>query len=259
MGARPGLIVVAMCSVLLTHTQAARAQDTTFADLQYIKKALDVALETARSGTKTAWENPETGHRGVIVPSPLVKSDGGRMCRGFERTWINGSAHPTYEGTACRQAKGLWRIRKERRVKARYVAPEPVSEDAVRRFKTARDPTAEAQRLLNLLWFDTGPVDGVPGPKTRRAIETFQNEQGLPPDGQVSDGLLARLRATVQAPPSELGITAERLEAPSHHPTEVAARQRDLPVPSGGAQASGLAAGQSRAEINRAEITGRDF
>lgn len=252
MGARPGLVVVAMCSVLLT--QPARAQDATFADFQYIKKALNTALETARSGTETTWENPETGHHGVIVPSPLFESDGGLICRGFERTWINGSARPTYEGTACRQAKGLWRIRKERRLPARYVAPEPVSDDAVRRFKAAQDPTAEAQRLLNQLWFDTGPVDGVPGPKTRKAIEAFQHEQGLSPDGQVSDGLLARLRATVQEPPSESGITVQRIETPIKRPTEVVARQRDLPVPSGGAQASGLVAGQSRAEIN-----GRDY
>lgn len=254
MGARPGLVILAMCSVLLT--QPARAQEATFGDLQYIKKALNAALETARSGTKTTWENPETGHHGVIVPSPLFESDSGRICRGFERTWINGSAVPTYEGTACREAKGLWRIRQERRVPARYVAPapEPVSDDAVRRFKAARDPTAEAQRLLNQLWFDTGPVDGVPGPKTRKAIETFQNEQGLSPDGQVSDGLLARLRATVQAPPSESGITVQRLETPSERPTEVVARQRDLPGPSGGAPASGLAAGQSRAEINDREF-----
>lgn len=58
----------------------------------------------------------------------------------------------------------------------------------------------EMQQLLNLLGFEAGPVDGLPGPRTKAAIRAFQEKHSLPPDGYSTLALLKRLRAMVNAP-----------------------------------------------------------
>jgi N-acetylmuramoyl-L-alanine amidase len=45
------------------------------------------------------------------------------------------------------------------------------------------DDVAELQRRLGGLGFDTGRVDGIFGPLTSRALDDFQQNIGLPPDG----------------------------------------------------------------------------
>jgi N-acetylmuramoyl-L-alanine amidase len=45
------------------------------------------------------------------------------------------------------------------------------------------DDVAELQRRLCALGFDTGRVDGIFGPRTARALEEFQRNVGLAPDG----------------------------------------------------------------------------
>jgi membrane-bound lytic murein transglycosylase B len=65
----------------------------------------------------------------------------------------------------------------------------------------SREEAKELQRLLNLLGFDAGPEDGLLGPRTSSAIQAFQNEHSLPPDGYPSPALLKRLRALAAAIP----------------------------------------------------------
>ena len=57
-----------------------------------------------------------------------------------------------------------------------------------------RPTVAEAQRLLQALGYDVGPVNGVLGPRTRRAIAAFQRNNGLGPDGRMTRTLVASLR-----------------------------------------------------------------
>lgn len=45
------------------------------------------------------------------------------------------------------------------------------------------DDVAELQRRLGRLGFDAGRVDGIFGPLTARALDDFQRNVGLPPDG----------------------------------------------------------------------------
>jgi membrane-bound lytic murein transglycosylase B len=52
----------------------------------------------------------------------------------------------------------------------------------------------ELQRLLTAKGFDTGTNDGVIGPKTRAAIQDYQNSAGLTQTGDASFDLLKRLR-----------------------------------------------------------------
>lgn len=82
----------------------------------------------------------------------------------------------------------------------------------------ARDPgpsytqseVREAQRLLNGLGYDAGPVDGAFGKRTRSAIISFQQDEGLPVDGAISAALLTSLRtAESKSHPAEAGAEAD--------------------------------------------------
>ncbi len=47
------------------------------------------------------------------------------------------------------------------------------------------DEIRKLQARLNALGFDAGPADGVPGAKTRAALQAFQNTHGLSPTGKL--------------------------------------------------------------------------
>ena len=56
------------------------------------------------------------------------------------------------------------------------------------------DDVAELQRLLGLLGFDAGKVDGILGPRTAEATTEFQRNAGLPTDGICGPDTVAALR-----------------------------------------------------------------
>ncbi len=67
--------------------------------------------------------------------------------------------------------------------------------DQRRRASQARqDMVREIQQLLTDLGYAPGPIDGLFGGKTRAAIQTFQRDKGLNPDGGASHELLQVLR-----------------------------------------------------------------
>ena len=55
------------------------------------------------------------------------------------------------------------------------------------------DPVREAQRRLNAGGFDAGPVDGIFGPRTKRALIIYQAVNGLPLTGELDAATRARL------------------------------------------------------------------
>lgn len=57
----------------------------------------------------------------------------------------------------------------------------------------------EVQRLLYSKGYYKGVVDGIYGPNTRSAIVNFQKDQGVTPDGKVSDSLISHLNRTIQS------------------------------------------------------------
>jgi len=65
-----------------------------------------------------------------------------------------------------------------------------------------------AQHLLTELGYQPGPVDGLPGPRTNRAVSAFQGDSGLPVDGKVSRALLAQLEAARAAQATSPGPKA---------------------------------------------------
>ncbi len=53
----------------------------------------------------------------------------------------------------------------------------------------------QTQKLLASLGYDAGPVDGMTGPKTRSAVQAFQKDTGIIPDGNIDAALISRLKA----------------------------------------------------------------
>lgn len=62
------------------------------------------------------------------------------------------------------------------------------------------------QRALRDRGRDPGPVDGVPGPRTRAALAAFQADAGLPATGLADRATLARLALRPALPPPWLAV-----------------------------------------------------
>ncbi len=68
------------------------------------------ALETAPSGTRVAWQNPDTGHSGTVTPIRTYQTSSGQYCREYQTdVTVGGKSEKAY-GTACRQPDGSWKI-----------------------------------------------------------------------------------------------------------------------------------------------------
>jgi len=101
----------------------------------------------------------------------------------------------------------------------------PVPSDALR----------DAQARLRTLGYYEGPVDGLPGPATSRAIESFQRDRGLVADAQLGPMTVDALRdarvptATAAAPGSRRAQARRQAAAlPIGDPTSVRAVQNRL-------------------------------
>jgi len=62
---------------------------------------------------------------------------------------------------------------------------------------------ARVQEYLTLLGYQPGPVDGVMGERTRRAIEKYQRDHALPADGRPAEQLVAHMRDALLQRPQE--------------------------------------------------------
>ncbi|MEL6298140.1 MAG: RT0821/Lpp0805 family surface protein [Pseudomonadota bacterium] len=66
------------------------------------------ALEDGESGRAIPWQNPDSGHRGEVIPRRAYREER-RVCREFEhRVWIDGRRE-VMTGRACRRPDGTWR------------------------------------------------------------------------------------------------------------------------------------------------------
>lgn len=77
-------------------------------DRRYAYEAQNRALEYGRSGAPVAWNNPDSGRSGQIVPSQAYTVNN-LQCRDYTHTiYIDGQPQ-TARGRACRQSDGTWR------------------------------------------------------------------------------------------------------------------------------------------------------
>ena len=74
-------------------------------------------------------------------------------------------------------------------------APEPIEEPPTDR----HDLTEEIQRDLKALGYEPGPIDGIYGRKTKRAIQAFERDMGVTPKGDATVQLWQRLRREIAA------------------------------------------------------------
>jgi len=97
--------VGAVIGGILAH-RVARGMDE--ADRRMAAEAEYQAMELGEPGTSTAWENPATHHRGVIVPEkPYPQGD--EYCRAFTHTVDLDGEGDTIRDIACRTPDGIWR------------------------------------------------------------------------------------------------------------------------------------------------------
>jgi surface antigen len=66
------------------------------------------ALEYGQAGAATPWNNPQSQHRGQIVPGKPYPQ-GEQFCRPYTHTIYIGGQPQTARGTACRGPDGTWR------------------------------------------------------------------------------------------------------------------------------------------------------
>jgi len=79
-------------------------------DKRLAGEAAQRAMETVPTGTAVAWQNPDSGHSGTVIPVKTYQADSGNYCREYPTTvTINGQKEKTF-GTACRQSDGSWKI-----------------------------------------------------------------------------------------------------------------------------------------------------
>ena len=82
---------------------------------------------------------------------------------------------------------------------------------------------SEVQTLLNNKGYNTGPADGIAGPKTRGAIQKFEKASNLPVDGLLDDAFYAALKQGDKTPvlsnanrtPGSVTPAAQQLRAES--------------------------------------------
>lgn len=80
-------------------------------DWRRAKSAMATALDPVGSGTAVAWDNPDSGLKGSIVPvgSPFVKAD--EICRAFVATITARGASRSLQATGCRISGTEWAVK----------------------------------------------------------------------------------------------------------------------------------------------------
>ena len=80
------------------------------ADRMAMERNAQDSLEYSKTGTATAWSNPDSGNSGTFTPTRTYASTGGENCREYESTIYVDGREETATGTACRQPDGSWKI-----------------------------------------------------------------------------------------------------------------------------------------------------
>ena len=100
----PGVAIGALAGGIIGN-QIGRALDEE--DRRIAAAAEYQALEYGQPGQPTPWDNPQTQHRGQIVPGKPYQQSG-QHCRPFTHTIYVGGEPQTARGTACRNPDGNW-------------------------------------------------------------------------------------------------------------------------------------------------------
>ena len=62
-------------------------------------------------GEQVAWNNPDSGNSGTVVPTRDGTSTSGRYCREFQQSVVIGGQNEQAYGVACQQPDGSWEVK----------------------------------------------------------------------------------------------------------------------------------------------------
>ena len=98
-----------MIAASLTACTATRFEDgLDLEDKSHMAEAMQVALESRKTGEGQVWEYSLTGRRGTITPLRTWTDDDGRACREYQAlVTIDGTTRASY-GKACRTPANIW-------------------------------------------------------------------------------------------------------------------------------------------------------
>lgn len=181
-----------------------------------IRVTLRRAIDAESPGDNFHWRNPHTQNRGTISLTGFIEPrDDGGACVDFIHTYypFGADASKTAD-SVCRDPQGRWQLGPKGDTIA---GSKGKTKPATRSPRYNAETVYKVQRLLTELSYAPGPIDGIYGRKTRRAIRLFQRDERLPVTGEISDNLLARLRQSIAT-----------LEHPLPKPIKQSARA-DLP------------------------------
>ena len=86
-------------------------REPTEADLAFARNAASDVLTKGDKDSSQPWQNPQTGARGSVTPiARSYAGDGGRTCRDFLASYVNGKTERWLQGSACRIERGRWDI-----------------------------------------------------------------------------------------------------------------------------------------------------
>jgi surface antigen len=82
-------------------------------DIEYHNTTTQTSLEKQPTGTSSTWQNPDSGHSGVVTPTKTYVAQDGKPCRVFTQTIRVDGVAENVEATACRQDDGSWQIQEQ--------------------------------------------------------------------------------------------------------------------------------------------------
>ena len=84
-------------------------------DWRRASAAMGVAVDPQGSGTRVAWDNPQSGAKGAFVPTgrPYVRN--GQICRPFTADLDVSGGHQRVDAVACRDTGADWTVGDVRR------------------------------------------------------------------------------------------------------------------------------------------------
>lgn len=79
-------------------------------DRKAAESATAEALEKGTSDCAVAWQNPDTGHSGRVIPKPVVKTASGKIRRPFQQIVCIDGKETVVHGVAERGPDGRWHL-----------------------------------------------------------------------------------------------------------------------------------------------------
>ena len=203
--------LLATVGVTLLHAPEARALSDP-RDRMALHAALIDLMQRAAPGRTARWRNATTGNSGDIKVIKRANA-GGQKCWDFQRTFTQGGQTQVVDGLACELEPGLWNIVSESAARPQRGGQTQPQQQA-RKPAYDRTMVRDTQQLLAGLGYDPGPADGAFGPQTKGALQVYQRDKGLPPDGKPSQTLVALLRQDTAARTTPQQVTPPQDDRP---------------------------------------------